>query len=147
MKKATTAGTEIDSWCTKCKLDLNHRIVAMAGDVVKRVECLTCKGQHNYRRPKSAEPLIKSRPRRTPTVAQLRATEKAAADERRAYWEHSIAGKATTDFTAYRISEVFSPEQLVRHKKFGDGVVLEVIQDGKVRVMFDDGLKLLAHSR
>ena len=30
-KKPSVAG-EIDAWCTKCRMDLNHRIVAMVGD-------------------------------------------------------------------------------------------------------------------
>ena len=61
MSKAITAGSEIDSWCTKCKLDLNHRIIAMNGTKIVRVECLTCRGHHAYRRPKSAAPEPKKR--------------------------------------------------------------------------------------
>src|SRR5262245_60609736 len=51
-KKARTGG-EIDSYCTKCRLDLTHRIIAMVGDVVKKVECKTCGSHHLYRKPKS----------------------------------------------------------------------------------------------
>ena len=31
MAKALKAGGEVDSWCTKCRLFLNHRIIAMLG--------------------------------------------------------------------------------------------------------------------
>ena len=34
MAKPITAGSEVDSYCTKCKLDLNHRIIAMVGDTI-----------------------------------------------------------------------------------------------------------------
>ena len=51
-KKPKTGG-EIDAYCTKCKLDLGHRIIAMVGDAVKKVECKTCNSHHLYRRPKS----------------------------------------------------------------------------------------------
>ena len=44
---------EVDSYCTKCKLDLAHRIIAMVGDQPKKVECRTCGSHHLYRRPKS----------------------------------------------------------------------------------------------
>jgi Zn ribbon nucleic-acid-binding protein len=147
MSKKTTAGSEVDSWCTKCKLDLGHRIIAMEGDAIKRVECLTCKGHHNYRRPKSAEPLVRTRTRRAPTVAQKRAAEKAALEAQQLRWEQAVAGTATKDFTSYRITEAFEPEQLVRHKKFGDGLVTDVLQDGKIRVLFGEGEKLLVHCR
>ena len=31
MSKPLKTGGEVDSWCTKCKLELNHRIIAMVG--------------------------------------------------------------------------------------------------------------------
>ena len=40
-KKPKTGG-EIDAYCAKCKLDLAHRIIAMVGEAVKKVECKTC---------------------------------------------------------------------------------------------------------
>ena len=49
MAKALKAGGEVDSWCTKCKLFLNHRIIAMIGAKPARVECSTCGSHHNYR--------------------------------------------------------------------------------------------------
>lgn len=51
-------GQDIDAWCTKCRLDSTHVIVAMGPDGVKpkRVECTSCNGQHNYRPPKTAKP-------------------------------------------------------------------------------------------
>ena len=147
MKKKVGAGSEVDSWCTKCKLDLGHRVIAMTGDIIKRVECLTCRGHHNYRRPKSAEPLVRTRTRKTPTVAQKRAAEKAAADAELQRWESAIAGTSAQDFRAYRITEVFEVEQLVRHKKFGDGLVIELLQENKLRILFQDGSRLLVHNR
>jgi len=145
MSKPLTAGMEVDAWCTKCKLDLNHRIIAMEGDTIKRVECLTCRGHHNYRRPKSAEPAKKTRKRSgSTTTKKARVT---AAQEAHKSWEQAIMGKSPADFTAYRISETFAPGQLLRHKKFGDGVVAEVLEDGKVAVLFEDGQKTLVHGR
>ena len=53
--KPLTAGGEIDAWCTKCRMDLGHRIVALVHGVPKRVVCLTCGSQHNYRAPRVAK--------------------------------------------------------------------------------------------
>ena len=42
-------GKEIVSYCTKCKMDLGHTIVAMKGAVPARVICRTCKSEHNFK--------------------------------------------------------------------------------------------------
>ncbi len=146
MSKAYSAGMEVDAWCTKCKLDLNHRIIAMNGDAIKRVECLTCRGHHNYRRPKSAEPAKATKKKRS-TSKTTKKARIAAAEELRQSWEQAIMGRSPTDFTAYRITQTFAAGQLLRHKKFGDGVVAEVLEDGKVAVLFEDGQKTLVHGR
>ncbi len=146
MIKTTTAGSEVDAWCTKCKLDLNHRIIAMDGDKIKRVECLTCRGHHNYRRPKSAEPLLKASKRkpRAPRKAPSRVSE---AEQRRKEWEEAIMGRGPDDFVAYNISIALEAGLLLRHKKFGDGAVREIVEGGKARVLFEDGEKLLVYGR
>jgi hypothetical protein len=51
------AGAEIDAFCGKCHLVTNHRVVALEGTKIKKVVCLTCQAQHNYRKsaPKTPE--------------------------------------------------------------------------------------------
>ena len=50
MSKPLRAGGEVDAWCTKCKLVLNHRVIAMVAGTPVRVECSTCNGSHhNFR--------------------------------------------------------------------------------------------------
>lgn len=149
MAKAPAVGGEVDSWCTKCKLDLNHRIIAMDGEKPKRVECMTCKGHHNYRRPKSAEPVKKkARAKTTRTSARARVTAAAAAKAtQNKMWEDAIVGRAATDFAVYGMSGYFEAGQLIRHKKFGDGVVAELIEGGKISILFEEGPKTLVHGR
>src|SRR4030095_1641025 len=120
-------GSEVDAWCTKCKLDLGHRIIAMEGPRIARVECLTCRGHHNYRRPRAEEVSTASVPRRKPSdgaprnnAGSRRGPKKSVLRQR---WEDAIMGRSPDDFTAYRIDIELAPGQLVRHKKFGDGVV------------------------
>lgn len=143
MSKPLGPGSEVDSYCTKCKLDLNHRIISMDGDKVFKVECLTCRGHHRYRRPKSAPPLVRTTKRATAE----RAPKPKPIDQLRKTWEAAVLGSSPTDFVVYRIDQNFAPGQLVRHKKFGDGVVNEVIDPGKVEVLFEDGPRTLAHGR
>lgn len=155
-KKPKTGG-EIDSYCTKCKLDLGHRIIAMVGEVVKKVECRTCGSHHLYRRPKSEKAAAaaprsaggasgtKDKPTK-PRGDKLTAAQRAERDQV-ASWEQAIAGKAATAFKPYQISATFNPGELVRHSKFGDGVVARVIDRGKVEVLFQDGPRTMAHGQ
>ncbi len=144
--KPLAAGSEIDSYCTKCRMDLGHRIVAMVASRPKRVICLTCGSQHNYRAPASEREAARKKtagPRRS---AGERVTLKAKAEaERVQEWESRIAGQAHDAFERYSMDKKFSPGQLIQHKKFGEGYVVDVMDGGKINIMFRDGLKTLAH--
>ncbi len=158
MSKQYKAGGEVDAWCTKCLLMLNHRIIAVgAGGVPVKVECQTCDGAHNYRahapgtkaaaasgtRTRAAST---SSPRgRASAAAREEAETKAAAMNLR-QWEASIAGHHPSDFRAYGFRETFTANELMRHSKFGDGIVVEVIDRQKIRVLFRDEARVLAHS-
>jgi len=132
------AGDEVDSWCTKCKLDLNHRVVAVAADTIKKVICLTCGSAHRYRAPGSNGVAVK------PKATGVRRTSAATA---RSEWGDKIKGQPTSSFTAYDITTTYSEGELVRHKKFGAGYVVSVADAQKINVMFEDGPRLLAHGR
>lgn len=155
--KPPRAGGEIDAYCTKCRMDLNHRIVAMVGDDVKRVKCLTCDGEHNYRRPmaerekeKERKALAKEAHGATSTRSRASGprTERGGASKLNAkqLWERSIAGQPPTAFKAYNVKSTFSAGELLRHARFGDGVVARVIDAQKVEVLFEDGPKTMAQA-
>jgi hypothetical protein len=161
-KKPKTGG-EIDSYCTKCKLDLTHRIIAMVGDEVKKVECKTCGSHHLYRRPKSE--VLAAAALKAKTTGSASTKRDSGGEEKRSsgaragsaaakreqdqtmQWEHAIAGQPSSAFKAYRISLTLGPGELVRHPKFGDGVVARVIDRGKVEILFKDGPKTMAHGQ
>lgn len=154
--KKPHAGGEIDAYCTKCRLDLNHRIVAMVGDQVKQVECLTCRGMHRYVRPKTEREAEASRkaglgpksPRSASDPKVPRETIAARAErELRHSWEKSIAGQPPSAFKSYRIFESYGVGDLVKHSKFGDGVIARIIDRGKVEVLFQEGSKTLAQGQ
>jgi Zn ribbon nucleic-acid-binding protein len=150
--KLLKPGSEVDSWCTKCRMDLLHRIIAMEGDKVVKVECLTCRGHHNYRRPKSAaaEPRSASpRASSSRSSSSVSPRKLAAAEverQREASWEKTVAGRPITSFKAYRSSLSFASGDLIRHGKFGDGYIVRVIDRQKVEVMFKDGPRTLAQA-
>lgn len=166
--KRPKTGGEIDSYCTKCKLDLTHRIIAMVGDDVKKVECKTCGSHHLYRRPKSekAMPLppkvrsgvtkVGSSSSSSSTSGEGKKTSSSSARasaaaqrerEQTSQWEHAIAGQPMGAFKQYRVTQAYSAGELIRHPKFGDGVITQVIDRGKVEILFKDGPKTMAHGQ
>jgi hypothetical protein len=151
MAKALRTGGEVDSYCTKCRLVLNHRIIAMVGTKPVRVECSTCGSHHNFRpqAPGGAAPAGKaggpgrSEPApRTSRSAVTRAEEARVARERS--WEKAIAGHAVSDFKPYRVSAMFQEGDLVKHTKFGDGLVTRIIDGKKIEILFRDEPRTLA---
>jgi hypothetical protein len=156
--KAPRPGGEIDAYCTKCRLDLNHRIIAMVGEEVKRVECLTCKGDHNYRRTQADRDRERERKemRRaihapkdgSPTRSSAGPKTERGSSKMNAkqLWEKSIAGQPPSAFKGYTIKSTFSAGELVRHSRFGDGVVARIIDPQKVEILFEDGPRTMAQN-
>jgi hypothetical protein len=153
--KALSAGSEIDAWCTRCRMDLGHRIVALVAGVPKRVVCLTCGGEHAYRAPRSAPAKAGVFVRRAngaepaPKKAQpagVRAAQKARVEkERYDGWAERTLGRTVDAFKRYSMELTLKQGELVLHPKFGEGYVEAVREDGKVSVMFRDGARTLAH--
>lgn len=153
MSKPLRAGGEVDSWCTKCKLVLNHRVIAMVGGVPVRVECSTCGSHHNFRAraPGEKAPSTSTRGAASSATAGPRATRASAATkaqqavlDRERSWEKAVSGKGVNEFRNYRVDEMFTEGDLVRHKKFGDGVVTRVLDPKKVEILFKDEPRTLA---
>lgn len=146
MPKPLSAGREVDSWCTKCRLVLTHRIVAMVGSKPARVECETCGSQHNYRatapgaKAERAGGRVATRTGRAPTVTRVEQARR----EREQSWAKAVNGRAVSDFVRYNVRTLFNVGDLIKHTKFGDGVVTRVIDPHKVEVLFQDEARTLA---
>lgn len=149
-----TVGSEIDAWCTSCRLTLNHRVVAMVAGAPKRVLCLTCNKQHNYRRPKGdgveAAPRGSASSGGTKSSASKKATSASAAVKSPSAareWQTNVADRDSRDFVPYSIHTTFEPGQLVDHPKFGWGYVKETLAAQKLCILFKDGPRTLVHGR
>src|SRR5215213_3546093 len=118
--KAPKPGGEVDSWCTKCRMDLLHRIIAMQNGKIIRVECRTCGGHHNYRRPKDAPAPVPTRAAREASASNGTSTGRSSAPgarrgaaaqaeiARAASWEKTVLGQPVTIFKPYRATETFA---------------------------------------
>lgn len=149
MAKPLRVAGEVDSWCTKCRLVLNHRIVSMKVGKPYQVECLTCRSTHLWRAAAPGEKAAagaggSARTARSAPAGGPKSTRVTPAMRQEQAWEKAIAGHGVHEFKAYNTTLTFQEGQLLRHKKFGDGVVTRVIDAHKVEVLFRDEPKTLA---
>jgi ribosomal protein L44E len=148
MARPLRVAGEIDSWCTRCKLFLNHRVVSMKAGKAYQVECLTCRSQHLWRGSspgdKPAPSGGGSRPKASTPGGARAALRAQAANRQEQQWEKATLGRSVLEFKPYEVSGLFQEGELVRHKKFGDGVVTRVIDGHKVEVLFRDEPRTLA---
>jgi hypothetical protein len=147
MAKPLRVAGEVDSWCTRCRLVLNHRIVSMKNGQAFQVECLTCRAQHRWRQSapgERAEATAAGALGRSATSTASRPARLTHAMRHEQLWEKAIAGKGVSEFKPYNVGANFQEGDLLRHKKFGDGVVTRVIDAHKVEVLFKDEARTLA---
>ncbi len=131
MQEKYAAGDNIASRCTKCKLVLDHTIVAMDGEQVARVKCRTCGSTHKFRNPADAP---KTRAPRAKGAESTRTTG--------SRWEAAVAEAGGRSFP-YTMDGKYHVGDCIDHERFGKGVVLKLLAH-KCEVLFQDRERLMA---
>ena len=134
-----TAGKDIDSYCTKCRLELGHLIVAMVEDKVAKVKCNTCNSVHNYREVKKVQKT--SQPDKKPTTKKIQKNKGKAPE---VSWEDRIS-KARGAEIPYEMEKAFKIGDIIAHKLFGRGIVL-LTSPNKCKAVFQDKERMLVSS-
>jgi hypothetical protein len=134
--KKLEVGKEILSYCGKCKLALAHTIISLnkKGNADK-CECNTCGATHKYRDPDKA----------TKKRAPAKKAPKKEKISPEMIWKEAIASAKGLS-QPYKMNGDFSEGDLIEHSTFGKGVVGELISDKKIRVIFEEGEKILVHN-
>jgi hypothetical protein len=139
MATALKVGGDIDAWCTRCKMNLGHTILAIVSGRPARVRCNTCQGEHNYRGNAGSEP-------RKGSWEPREVRERRAAKPSVTSWEALLAGKDLAAARKYSAKEKYAAEELIQHPIFGIGLVQEVRGD-KIQVAFKADVKTLVHGK
>jgi hypothetical protein len=127
----------------------------MVAGTPKRVLCLTCNKQHNFRRPKGESAGVSVRGTGSGGVSSsaAKSSKKGAAaaavksPSAAREWQTNVADRDSREFVPYSIHTTFEPGQLVDHPKFGWGYVKETLASQKLCVLFKDGPRTLVHGR
>lgn len=129
------AGLDTDAYCGKCELMLAHVIHAVAASGrPARVECKTCGAIHGYRKGPPGSGVGKKK-----TTSTRQTPEK--------LFDAAIEDKDISNAIKFTIKEEFEKNAILDHKKFGIGVVTQLLTDSKIEVIFREGTKILIHAR
>jgi hypothetical protein len=136
-------GDVVDSQCGVCHDTTRHEVLTLsAKGNVREVRCLVpeCGAQHLWRKPKGKEP-IKPRRDKEREVAERKHAQYLAEFER------LLESTQEQQASAYAISGSFAVGERLTHKKFGPGVVTEIVAPNVIEVMFAAGTRRLAMGR
>ena len=142
MTRQLSAGSTIETRCSRCDRVLNHSIVAMVGDKIVKVECSTCHTTHAYHPTKTAKELAASKAgqQKAATTRASKADPDAAA---RAEWAELQPGMDLEQALPYDMNRVYRQKNVLFHPNFGLGYVQLVIVPNKIDVLFQAGKKRL----
>jgi len=136
-----SVGRNADSWCTKCKLKLAHTIVAMVERVPVKVQCNTCGSTHKYR---SGEPTSRAVKSKDVKEAMNQKSKRLSAGMVQAnHYQELLKDRDLGTARAYSTKSAYTKGDLVRHPKFGLGLVTVPKDGNKVEVLFEEGAKVL----
>jgi hypothetical protein len=131
-------GSDVEAYCTKCKLVLAHTVMAMDGAKPRRVRCNTCNGEHNYR---PAKPVSKAAPKKGEKKA------KTTTKKTRQTWEEVMQEASAKPHKKYSMSGSFGEGDWIEHATFGLGCVQSFIAPNKITVRFADATRMLVCNR
>ncbi|HXH75852.1 MAG TPA: hypothetical protein VNJ08_12845 [Bacteriovoracaceae bacterium] len=133
-----TVGKDVLSYCTKCKLNLGHIIVAMKdAKHIAKVKCNTCGTLQSYKDPT----LAKQNKTRTKKTSSIPSKVISVSD----LWMEKMSSTKKKSMP-YAMDGKFNQGDIIDHSKFGPGIVEKVVDD-KIEVIFRHEIKTLVHNK
>lgn len=134
-----TVGKDVLSYCTKCKLNLGHTIVAMKdAKSIAKVKCNTCGTIQSF---KDASQSSKQNKTRTKATSAKPSKVISVSD----LWMEKMSSTKKKS-TPYAMDGKFAEGDIIDHVKFGPGIVEKVVDD-KIEVIFRHEIKTLVHNK
>jgi len=141
-------GDDVEAWCTRCRMNLNHRVIAVVGHTIQRVHCLTCGGDHKYYPPKHSRSeiqekrvvkVVETARSQTPRKPVQKSASRAAGE-----WTTIMKEMPETTIPRpYLASESYESGEFIMHSVFGAGRVLDILGSERIQVIFKEGRKVL----
>lgn len=142
---APAVASELLAYCTSCRMDLNHIVVAMKGDRVAKVECQTCKKIHVYKTPKGITTPDTTKKKRGAKASKGVDDAAQNATSITAEWEKLMSLHREAPRKTYNTKASFALGDKLDHPTFGEGIVGKLIFPNKLEVVFKANIKILIH--
>lgn len=134
-----TVGKDVLSYCSKCKLNLGHTIVAMKdAKHIAKVKCNTCGNIQAFKDPSVSSKQNKTRTKKT----TMKPSKIISVSD---LWMEKMSSTKKKS-TPYAMDQKFVPGDILDHVKFGPGIVEKVVDD-KIEVIFRHEIKTLVHNK
>ena len=117
----------IEEWCPVCHEIKPHAVISS-----DKIACAVCNHEHK----REVEVPVPA-----PTHSVLSAEDRASDESLKAAWKRLTAD--ASEVTPYSIRLKLSEGDVVKHSKFGTGVVVDMTDSTKAEVLFEDGLRRL----
>jgi hypothetical protein len=138
-------GTNVDAFCSRCRLILAHIVLYEVGGVVRGVKCKTCGVEHRYHGPVPEKRRFVPAVRRSGAGSAVQPRTVRPADLRQ--WEaRNAAMIQDTVIWDYKMTECYEKGDVILHPSFGRGFVESTTVDG-MEVLFVEGRKRMAMNR
>lgn len=122
----------IEEWCPRCGDVKPHAVVKG-----NKIACAACNYEHTREVEEKGTPV---------QMSLLTGDEKVPGDKQHEAWQR-LTDVEESDMIAYNIKLTLAPGNVIRHKKFGVGAVVEMMDTTKAEVLFEDGLRTLVCNR
>lgn len=143
-------GDDVEAWCTRCKMNLNHRVIAVTNQGIQRVHCLTCHGDHKYYPPKGEKRDRETGPsERAPSSPRARQqTAQRSAVRAESEW-HTFMQELPPGavLRPYLVTELYRSGEFIEHPVFGPGKVIDILGAERMEVIFRSGRKIMICNR
>jgi hypothetical protein len=137
-----SVGSEVESWCGKCKEMREHHIVAMVGGEPKQVICVVCSSRHNFR----TDPPEKSRRAVATATPGVTDGRRVTAEDRELQKRQEQKRQLQKELAEAAAPRPFDPKgrykagEIIVHPEHGKGKIENVLRSSML-VRFLDGLR------
>jgi RNase P/RNase MRP subunit POP5 len=139
-----SVGSEVDSWCGKCKEMRVHHVVAMVGGEPKQVICVVCNSRHNFR----DSPPEKTKKTPGETIYAGGGAKRPSAEDRELQKRQDAKRALQKELSETAEPRPFDPKgrykagEIISHPEHGRGKIENVLRSSML-VRFLDGLRPL----
>jgi hypothetical protein len=140
-------GNAIEGYCKKCRGDTNQTIVEIEGNQVRTSRCADCNSEMPFRSPRARTKagLREVAAKRKSTATTRRSKKKQESPEE--IYRQLLEGKDLSEAVKYNAKKPLDEGQIIKHPKFGIGIVTSVTEPTKASVAFEDRPRVMVCNR